>query len=1003
MGARFRFRILGRTGLLIGDRFDDRWGRPKLRGLLAALLLNPGREVTLDTLVEWMWSEDKVPRQRSTTMYTYASRVRDFLDQMDQTPQLVGAGGAYRIEIDKSDVDYFAFRDLVDQARQRSREGDHAAARDLLRTAVDLWSERPLADLDGDRADRWRRWAETELLIPAHSDLLRELAALGEFDEALRRLDELPVEYQQNLTLVQRRIEVLFGLHRAREATTYFLAARKRLLADFDEAEAAELTRFYDGFLRPRSGSTDPPAVPTPRRGPSYLPHDIPDFVGRESLLHQLGEIIPTTTSITVLEGPPGVGKSALAVHWAHLTSDRFPDGQFYLNLNGFSDTPKIEPSAAVERLLVQLDYPTERTTTNEARSAKLRGLLAGRHALVLLDNASSTEHVQPLVELLPCTVVITSRRHLSGLSSRGARIVAVPTLSYPDGRELMVRRLGARAVAEPAALSALTGLCGGNTLELRLVTEHVARRPHVRLSEFVEELHDEHALLDLGDDEDNPGGSTRATFAMSYQALGADEQRLFRLLGIHPGPDISMDAAAALMGADRPWVKRRLDALVDAHLLIQAEQRARYRLHDLLRKYAAECAALEQHRDERREAEQRMLSYYHHGAHNADLKIFANRFDLPTQRVAKNVTPPEFYDDRAALDWLVRERANLISVIHLAISRNMHEYITIMSSSVGEVYQRLGYSVDVLFLLRTAVNSAKASGNLLGQAYSLNNLGYVELNLRHYASARSSLRAADALFREIGLAHVSAATMINLARLDIAEGDLPTGIAGYRAALAVLSTSDEPKAPWLEITARYRLAEAYRLSKNLDEAIVSASEAARMAERSGEERGQALSLAELAAVYYAGNDLVAAKGYCIRSMDLNRRHPESELAGRNWHMLGQIHLQGGDLRRAERCFRAATSGYRDARDPRGEAMAYDLLASVLDAQARTDEAVGAWSKALALFEDVNMSDARVDAIRLRLAELAIVLPTQISEPTRPLTSHVTSYSSVLRSPRRAT
>lgn len=991
MGARFR--ILGRTGLVVGSQLDDHWGRPKWRGLLAALLLNPGRAVSLDTLAEWIWPLDRTPQRLASTVYTYVSRVREELARMDQPPRVIpSGGGAYRIEIDKSDVDFYVFRELVDRARQLSREGEHGEARNLFASGIELWTDRPLADLDGERADRWRRWAEAELLIPAHSGLVRELAALGEFDEALRQLDEIPVEYQQNLTLMKLRLEVLFGLRRTRDATTYFLATRKRLLSDFDHAEAEELTRFYDRLLAEVRTSDESVANRTETivvsAVPRHLPRGIPDFDGREDLLRRLDEIVPprddgNAASITVLEGQPGVGKSALAVHWANRAAGQFPDGQLYLDLNGFADTPMIEPTAAVEHLLVQLDSPTAPATTSHVRNTRLRSLVAGRKMIVVLDNARNTKHVKPLVELLPCALMITSRRHLSGLAGQGATIVPVAPLNYPESRRLLVRRLGARAYNEPDALSMLTGMCGGNILELRLVAQHIARMPHIMLAEFVDELRGE--LLDLGDDEDNPGGSSGAAFSVSYQALDPDERRMFRLLGAHPGPDISLDAAAALIGTDRPWAKRRLDALVDAYLLAQPEERARYRLHDLVRKFAAMVIAKEEHRDERALAEERMLSYYHHAAHNADKKIFPNRVDLPTEPLASHVTPLRFEDDRSALKWLLRERANLNAIIHFANTRNMRTYVTIMSSSTGEAYQRLGYSEDVLMTLREAVRCAKDNGDVLGQAYSLHNLGFVQLNLRQFAAAESSLRSAEMLFREVRTPEGVAGVTINLARLNVERGDYAGGIQGYRAALAILNEMRSPELQGLEIITQCRLAKAYRLNHDLDAAVVGATDARRLAERAKDGRGLEFIFAELAEIYFASDDLVAARGYCSKSIALHKRYPESELAGRTWHLLGCIHRRGGDLHRAEDCFRAAANGYRGGRDPQGEATAYDLLGSVLEAQGRIEFAVGAWSRSVALFERLGIYDDRVDSIRMRLAESSRISQGPVAEPTRPL------------------
>jgi tetratricopeptide (TPR) repeat protein/DNA-binding SARP family transcriptional activator len=1003
-----RFRILGHTGLLIGNEFDDQWGQPKVRGVLAALLLHPGRAVTRDQLIEWVWPDGKSPQQQA--LYTYVSRARDALGRMAAPPELVPARGAYRIDVDKADIDYYEFRRLVEHARQCGQQGDHTEARDCLVTAVDLWTERPLADLEGERASFWRRQAETESLIPAHADLMRELMALGEFDEVLRRLADLPMEYRRYLILIKRTLEALFELHRGRDATTYFLAIRKQMLADADQAEADELTRFHDELLLRRQRRSKPlqiqanspdASTAAARPVPHHLPHDISDFAGRADLLQRLDQIATTPdgtppATIVVLEGPPGVGKTSLAVHWSHQASRRFPDGQLYLDLHGFSDETKVEPAAAIERLLIQLGAPATQPTATAGLVSRLRNLVAGRHMLILLDNAASTEHIQLLLDSLPCTVLITSRRRLTGLSRRGAVAVPVLLLNHDDSRAWLAQRLGDRANREAAALSDLTGICGGNMLALRLVGEHIGSRPQVRLAEFVDELVDGQALLDLGDDPDSPRGSLRATFDLSYQALDPDEQRVLCLLGLHPGPDVSLDAVASLTAQDLPWVKRRLDALVSAHLLGQPEQRARYRFHDLVRRYAADCSSQERWHDERDAAERRLLSYYHHGALNADLAIFPNRIAVPAQPVVDGVRPPEFHSDKTAVDWLVRERANLGAIIQLASRRGFHTYVTTTANATGETYQRLGYHAAVLSALRAGLLAAESGGDLLGQAYSLSNLGFVHAKRRDFAMAESCYHRAKVLFDQVEFRLGSATSVHHLAKLHIERGDYRAGVDAHRAALSIFRAIDSPGARGLEVIALYRLAEGYRCCRDFDAAMTCARDALWLAERQLDHEGQASCLGELAAIYYDLGDLVTAKVYCNRSIVLYQQLPDSGLSGRNWRLLGLIHRDEKDLEQAESSFRTSVTHFHEARDVMGEATAYDLLGQVLHRKAAHDSAVEAWSKALALFAETNGAGQQADAIRLRLSELATGLSNDTPEQTRPL-----NQDSIARSPGR--
>jgi tetratricopeptide (TPR) repeat protein/DNA-binding SARP family transcriptional activator len=986
-----RFKILGRTQLLVDGRFDHRWGQLKLRGVLGALLLQAGQTLSIDDLIEWAWPDGKAPTQPATTFYKYASRIREALRQMRDPPQLTTDRGAYRIEVDRRDVDVFEFRSIVDHAKLLGRQGDHAGARSAFLSALDIWSDRPLADLDGARAQEWRHFAVTDLWIPAQGELMRELSALGEFEEVLHRLDELPPEHQTNPTVAQRRIEAYYGLRRDKDAATYFLRMRKRMIANDEHDAADDLTQFHTHLLRrdsdrPSIEVTHPAAAPSlAPRVPRLLPLDIPDFAGRHELLRMLDEVTTissrvSTTGIVALEGEPGVGKTTLVVHWAHQTTDRFPGGQLYLDLNGASNTPRIEATTAVDRLLTELDFAPERIPSFDGRASRLRNLLAGRRAIVVLDNAENTEHVRPLVDCLPCLVIVTSRQRLSGLGRRGATNLSVSTLSYPDSRKWLANRIGPRAEAEPGAVTELASLCSGLALMLRVVAEHVLSRPPVRLVEFVDELRDAHALLGLGDDGDNPGGSARAAFAVSCRGLTAEEQRLFRLLGIHPGPDISLAAAAALMGLATQSTRHLLDALVDAHLLTQPEVRDRYRFHDLLRKYAHECVMAEQYTAERHIAEERMLNFYHHGAHRADMAVFPNRSGTTVPPLLDGVRPPSFSNYVTAIDWCIQERANLDAAIRYSGNHNYHAYAIGLPSSAGEVFQHLGYYEYFISALTVAVESARKTGNRRGQSYSLNNIGYIQLNLGKFESAESNFQMAKQLADEVGYPLGSAIASHNLARLQVERGDYRSGIEGL---LATLATFRRIGAQGPEVNALCRLAEAHRRAHALDPAISFGQEALWLASKLTDEMNQGFSLTELGAALYEKGDTTSAKGHCDRALEIHIRLSAFTQAGKTSIILAAIHRDQGERPEAEFHARSSISFCHRGRDIKGEAVANDILADILYSQARHDEAIEAWSRALVTFGDIG--DHRADAVRSRLAELEAALPLLFPEQTKPL------------------
>lgn len=960
------FKIVGSTALRIGGSFNREWAQPKPRGMLAALLLRPDQSVSVDELITWMWRPDKIPQDPTATLYQYAKRIRESLDRMESPPRIKVSGGTYRIEVNRAEIDYFAFRNLVDHAASLRRQGDQAGATGALTSALELWNDRALADLQSDRALEWRSAAEQELVIPAHAEVFLGLCAAGEYDEVLRRMSDLPMEYRSSLSLVKCRLEALRGSHQHQLAISYYLDQRKRLLADFDHDSAAELTRFHNELTQRRQVIADLPAA-----APQLLPHDIPDFIGREELFTQL-DMIMTTPAVAMLTGEPGVGKTALALRWAHQNAERFPGGQLYLDLNGFGAGAAVRPPEVVDYLLDTLGYPAERITTLPGRLSRLRTLLAGRRVLVILDNAADSAHVKPLLDCLSaCFVLVTSRRRLNGLR---ATTVHVAPLSYAEAKTFLTNRIGPRASNEPGAIGQLAALCGGIAIALRIVGEHVMIRPRVPLTEFVDELKDAHTFLGLGGADD----SVRAAFGHSYRSLGPNEQRLFRLLGLNPGSDISLDAAAALSGQDRRQTRIGLDTLVEAHLLAQPESRDRYRFHDLIRKYARERSA--EHRLERAVAGERLLSYVLHTTNRADKLAFPGRDEVPMLPLVNGVIPAVFADTDSAIRWIVRERANLNAMVRYAADNEFHDYASRLPSSIGEIFMQLGHFAEAIAAMEVAVRSARETGDASREATSLGNLGHLHLSLHDLTKAEEYLRPAKEKCEEIGDVLASAINDYRLGRLHVERGDFKKGIETQLAALEKLRTVN---APAETIIAQYRLAEAYRRVGNFTEAVRYCDASLMSAREAGDQRSEILCLIELALTYYGRGDLTAAKNACDHGLELSAEISEISQLGRYFTLLAQISRDRGTIREAEQLSRLAVSRSRGASDVRSEAAALDILAEVMHTQARHDEAIDAWSRALTLFEDLG--DPRADSVRARLAEY-MAFPSAIpAERTAPL------------------
>ncbi len=984
-----RFKILGRTALRFGDRqFDDRWGHSKLRGMLAALLLHGGRGVSIAELIDWVWPDGKAPDNLIDTSYSYASRIRHWLRRMESPPNLASADGIYRIEVAQDEVDFFAFRVAVEKARAAGGRGDHERARQVLEAALGLWTDHPLADLHGERAVNWRLWAETDLWLPAQDLLLQELAAMRRFDQILHRLADLPATHQASLPLVKRKLEALYGQGRNGEATGYLLRMRKQLLSEGDHDEADDLLRFNDSL---EVGPVPPvTAVSVAVETPHLLRRDIQDFTGRDDLLRQLDEVTAgdLVSGVVALDGEAGVGKTALAVHWAHRAVGRYPGGVLYADLGGFSDGgARVEASKIVDTFLAALGFPPERIPTTAGRSAKLRELLADRGAAAaLLDDAFDSAQVAPLLDCLsPCLVVVTSRRRLSGLGRRGATNVTVAPLSYRESKAWLVRRLGVRLDGAQGAADMLAELCGGNMLALRVVAQHVATAPHVPVGELVEELRDSHTLLGLGDDGDGPDGSVRAALSCSYRVLGPDEQRVFRLVGLFPGTDLSVDVAALLAGKGRKETERSLGILVNAHLVTR-ESRERYRLHDLLRKYAAERIAAAEHGAERATAAERLLSYFLHTANNADSAVFPFRSRVDLLPLIPGVVPADFEDDEDAMDWCIRERVVINAIVKFASQENLDAYVPKLANVAGEIFHRLGFYEDNAANLTLGAASARKLDDIKEEGNALNNRVHMALDRGDIAAAESYLDVAERRYGEIDYQIGLAVASYHRGRLCLARGEFQHGIDLYERSLAMFRRAD---AEGLAVLVLHRLGEAYRRRFAFDQSESFCRDGLWRAEKLGDESAQGRCLTELALIYSERGDVATARGYAARALALHERQRDRAGAGKISNLLARLALEQASDESVERYARRGLELCRGARDSEGEATARDLLAHVFRESARHDEAAREWTLALTIFED--LADPRAASVRTKLAELPAlppIVPETRTEPLVPSAAH---------------
>lgn len=628
--------------------------------------------------------------------------------------------------------------------------------------------------------------------------------------------------------------------------------------------------------------------LPVPRQ----LPLDVANFIGRAAemsdldgiLLRPDGERSPTAV-ISAIAGAPGVGKTALALHWAHHAREAFTDGQLYVNLCGYGPDPPLEPGEVLTDFLRALDVtPSKIPRDLEPKAALYRSLMANRRMLVLLDNAASSEQVRPL---LPGTassmVAVTTRSKLSGLIAyNGARRIRLGVLSRDNSVRLLKRIIGAaRAEQEPSAVAELADLCGHLPLALRIAGEQVAAYPHRAITALVEELTDEQHRLDVLDLEDDDP-AVRTVFSWSYSKLKPADAVCFRLLGLHVGGEISVEAAAALIGETTSVARRRMNSLVDSHLLEQVTH-DRYRFHDLIRCYAAERAEAEETHATRTNAVRDCLLWYLHTADQANRTLMPQRRRIHIDDPSPRTVPLLFADHDAALAWCEEHRAHFVAATRLAsdygldsiawqlpvvlwsffkLRKQLDDWISTHQigiecarraglsqgeawalNSLGNAYRELQRNDEAIEVWQRALTIRQALGDRYGEGTSLNNLAGAFRRLGRYDEAIDYSRRALQIHREIGDSWNEGIDLSSLGNAHRAVGRLEEAIACWRQALEI---QQEIGDQYGEGNSLNHLGETFGMLGRWDEAINALRRALDLRRRLGDRYGEAVTTSNL-------------------------------------------------------------------------------------------------------------------------------------------------------------
>jgi len=596
----------------------------------------------------------------------------------------------------------------------------------------------------------------------------RRLAGLSQQELAERT--GLTVRMIGNLENGRTRRPFPNSLRRLADALDLRGAARAEFLSAADGPPARATAS--SGPRRAESGgrlADDGAVVPT------QLPAAVPGFVGRRAPLVALSQMLDQvgdTAAVTVIGGAAGVGKTALAVHWAHQVAKEFPDGQLFVNLRGFdpSETP-VTPADAVRTFLDALQVPADRVpATAEAQLGLYRSLMTGKRMLVVLDNARDAAQVRPLLPgCRTCRVVITSRTQLTGLAAiEAARPLVLGVLTDGEAHELLQHRIGdTRVAANPVAVREIIKSCARLPLALCIIAARAAMGPDLSLAQVAADLAARQGLDAFTDDSDS-AADVRAAFSWSYGELHADAARAFRLAGLHPGPDFDSYAVAALTGTTARCSAHLLDALARVHL-IQTAGPGRYGMHDLLRGYARELADAEEGEDGQRAALTGLLDYYlHHAATAVGSAFPAERDRLPS---VPEQPPGWAVTNEAALAWLAAERPSLVAVAVHAARHGWPEHATRLSATLFRYLDTGGHYSEAVAIHSGARHAARHMGDQAAEANALNSLGVMALRQGRYQQASGHFEEALPLYREAGNPTGEARVLSNLGFVGFLQG----------------------------------------------------------------------------------------------------------------------------------------------------------------------------------------------------------------------------------------
>lgn len=898
----FQIRVLGALSI-VTDGAVIGLGSEVQRMLLGVLALSANRPVHRDVLIDAVWG-DSLPRGAPSLLQTHISRLRR---RFDHGPELLTARhGGYQLTVTETQLDLLAFASLLARARQARSNSDLTTSCELYREANKLWRGRPL-----DGLSTLHDWpAVVALTQDKHTATIEyaDVAAeLGLHDEVIGALQQLIDVDPLNESAHARLMVALAGSGQQTAALNVFERLRHKLGEELGVDPGPAVTAAHQRVLRQEiraSGSNQMARANAYR----LLPTDIADFTGRQLDLAALHKQIPSADEpgpavvISVIEGMAGVGKTRLAVRFAHelVGQGRYSELQLYVDLRGYSDEPAADPAAVLESFLILLGIPGSQIPPDlDSRAALFRDRLHDKNALILLDNAADEMQVAPLLPVGNSNLVlITSRRTLA---LDGARSHALDALTKGDALALLARIAGPdRVSADEISARRVVEFCAHLPLAIALAGRRLRSRATWTLADLAERLSDiATRVVELVAGSREIG----AVFDLSYAALDANTQRLFRLLGVHPGDELTVESAAALTGATPQETRRILDRLVDERLITEITAK-RFRLHDLLRAYALSKANLDA--VEAAEARKRVLWWYLYAADQARLTALPKVGALPEAELDDQARPPHlptFADDKAAQRWLADEKATLIAVGIAARENGLFEIAWRLPLVCAAYFELVSAWQAWIDACETGLCAARESNNPVAEAACYRSLSVAHNYLRQLDHSIAYAQRALELSRAVEDPSGEAYALRCLGDAYMENGDLNDAVTHLKLALDLADRVDNT---YFHDIALNNLGCAYLMLHQYDDAIGLMEQVLDHRRALNDPHGVAALLHNLGETYVSAGRFATAVAYLEEANEINHATRTPWFQAETLEMLGVALLGINQPERARECWTRA-------------------------------------------------------------------------------------------------